>query len=105
MKTANDDFNAAYTGRSSEKETRELTEKMKQIRPQVDEVYRSVVEAINFLYNVNAIVTKDSATETALSAVIDSINGLILQLSQTVSLREAKASGKKKETEIKKTNS
>lgn len=99
LKTANDDFNAAYTGRSSEKETRELTDKMKQIRPQVDEAYRTLVQAINSLYNVNALITKDAATETTLSAVIDSVNALILQLSQTVSLRGAKASGKKKETE------
>lgn len=99
LKAANDDFNAAYTGRSSEKETRELTDKMKQIRPQVDEAYRSLAQAVNSLYNVNALITKDAATETTLSAVIDSVNALILQLSQTVSLRGAKANGKKKETE------
>jgi len=101
LKAANDDFNATYTGRSSEKEQRELTEKMKTIRPQVDEAYRSLAQAVNSLYTVNALITKDAATETALAEVIDKVNGLILQLSQTVSVREAKAeskNGKKKET-------
>lgn len=98
LKTANDDFNATYTSRSSEKETRELTEKMKTARPQVDEAYRAIVQAINSLYSVNALITKDAATETALATVIDSVNGIILQLSQTVSLREAKA----KTTNVKK---
>lgn len=99
LKTANEDFNATYTGRSSEKETRELTEKMKTNRPQVDEAYRSLVQAVNSLYNVNALITKDAATETTLATAIDSVNGLILQLSQTVEIRMAKAAS------VKKTNS
>lgn len=94
LKLANDDFNNAYTSRSSEKEQRELTEKMKQIRPQVDETFRSLAAAINSLYNVNAVITQDEATETALAEVIDTVNGLILQLSQTVETREAKAETK-----------
>jgi len=99
LKSANDEFDAAYTGRTSEKEQRELTEKMKQIRPQVDEAYRSLAQAVNSLYTVNALITKDAAAETALVDVIDKVNGLILQLSQTVSAREAKGkSEKKKET-------
>jgi len=58
-----------------------------------------VVEAINSLYNVNANITHDAAAETALAEVIDKVNGLILQLSQTISAREAKGkSEKKKET-------
>jgi len=102
LKSANDEFDAAYTGRTSEKEQRELTEKMKQIRPQVDEAYRAVAAAINSLYNVNANITHDAAAETALAEVIDKVNGLILQLSQTVSAREAKAkttNGKKNTAE------
>jgi len=91
LKTANDDFNAVYTGRSSEKEQRELTEKMKQIRPQVDEAYRAVAAAINSLYNVNANITHDAAAETALAEVIDKVNGLILQLDETVGIRQAKS--------------
>lgn len=101
LKQANDDFNAAYTSRSGEKETREQTEKMKEIRPQVDEAFRAIAQAINSLYNVNALITQDAATETTLATVIDGVNALILQLSQTVETREAKAEtekAKKKET-------
>lgn len=101
LKTANDDFNAAYTSRSTEKEQCELTEKMKEIRPQVDEAYRTVAEAVDSLYNVNALITKDETTETALAEVIDTVNGLILQLSQTISAREAKAESKSAKKGIK----
>jgi len=91
LKTANDEFDTVYTDRTSEKEQRELTEKMKQIRPQVDEAYRTVAAAINSLYNVNANITHDAAAETALAEVIDKVNGLILQLDETVGIRQAKS--------------
>jgi len=55
-----------------------------------------VAVAINSLYNVNANITHYAAAETALGEVIDKVNGLILQLSQTVSAREAKAKSEKK---------
>lgn len=96
LKTANDDFATAYTGRTDEKQEREATEKMKTIRPQVDEAYRTVAQAINSLYNVNALITKDEATETALATVIDKVNARILQLDETVGIRLAKAANKSK---------
>jgi len=98
LKTANDDFDAAYTNRTDEKQTREATEKMKSVRPQVDEAYRAVVEAINSLYNVNAVITHDAAAETALGDVIDKVNARILQLDETVGIRLAKAANKAKKT-------
>lgn len=96
LKTANDEFNAVYTGRSDEKLGRAQTDKMKTVRPLVDDAYRDVVKAINALYSVNALITKDADTETALAAVIDKLNALGLQLTETVSLRTARAAGKKK---------
>jgi len=95
LQQANDDFNAVYAGRSSEKQQREASDNMKTVRPKVDEAYRELVKAVNALYTVNAIVTKDETAEATLGAVIDSVNALVLQLSETISLRTARAASKK----------
>lgn len=104
LKTANDDFNEAYMSRSNEKEARETTEKMKDVRPQVDDAYRTLADAVNSLYNVNANIVKDAEAATALETVIDKVNAIVLQLTQTVEIRRAKAENKKEdETETEET--
>lgn len=96
LRQANDDFNTAYAGRSSEKLEREASDNMKTVRPKVDEAYRDLVKAINALYTVNALVAKDEAAEAALGGVIDSVNALVLQLDETISKRTAKSASKSK---------
>ena len=58
---------------------------MKTIRPRADVAYKEAASAINALYKVNALVTRDAAKETALGTVIDQANALIIQLQQTLS--------------------
>ena len=87
LKTANNEFNAIYMGRSGEKLVRASTENMKSIRPKVDTAYRSLASAINALYQVNSLVTRSESTEAELGGLIDGVNGLIVQLHQTLSLR------------------
>lgn len=89
LKAANDAFNAVYMGRSGEKLTRASNENMKSIRPKVDEAYRTMASAINALYQVNELVTKAPAVSQSLGQAIDSINALVLQLQQTLSMRGA----------------
>ena len=89
LKTANNEFNAIYMGRSGEKLVRASTENMKSIPPKVDTAYRSLASAINALYQVNSLITRSDATETELGGLIDGVNGLIVQLHQTLSIRVA----------------
>lgn len=89
LKTANNEFNAVYMGRSGEKLVRASTENMKSIRPKVDTAFRSLSSAINALYQVNSLITRSDATETELGGLIDGVNALIVQLHQTLSLRGA----------------
>ena len=89
LKTANNEFNAIYMGRSGEKLVRASTENMKSIRPKVDTAYRSLASAINALYQVNSLVTRSESTEAELGGLIDGVNGLIVQLHQTLSIRGA----------------
>lgn len=91
LKAANEEFKTVYGDRSDAKGARELNDKMKDIRPQVDTAYRALVNAINVLYQSNALVAQDETVEAALSAVIDKVNARILQLNETISLRTARA--------------
>lgn len=85
LDAANKEFNKIYTGRSAETLSRATSETMKTIRPRADVAYKEAASAINALYKVNALVTRDAAKETALGTVIDQANALIIQLQQTLS--------------------
>lgn len=89
LQTVNNEFNVVYMGRSGEKFVRASTENMKSIRPKVDAAYRSLVSAINALYQVNFLINNSETTEIELSGLIDGVNALIVQLHQTLSLRGA----------------
>lgn len=86
LDAANNDFNLIYTGRSTELLTRSTSETMKSIRPQVDAAFKSLASAINALYQVNELVTKDAAKGKEIGTVIDRVNALLIQLQSTLSL-------------------
>ena len=90
LETANLDFNETYKSRSAEKLQRSERVSMKTLRPQVDEAYVAVVNAINALYMANEIATKDEATREELGGIIDDVNALIIQLEETLGRRGAK---------------
>lgn len=85
LNEANEAFNTLYSSRSSELLSRNTSESMKAIRPQVDAAYRELASAINALYQVNALVAKSKETEQTIGTVIDSVNALIIQLQKTLS--------------------
>lgn len=64
LKKANDDFKAVYSRRATEKLTREVGDKLKELRPQVD-----------------------ASKAAEIGVVIDAVNAEILQFSQTLSRR------------------
>ena len=80
LKEANEAFNRLYLERSKEKEERSKSETMKTIRPKVDAAFKELATAINSLYNVNELITKDAEKEQELGAVIDEVNAILLQL-------------------------
>ena len=87
LKTANDDFVAVYSRRADEKRVRNVSDKLKEIRPQVDDAARKLFEAINALYLVSEMIENDQAKITAIGGVIDAVNAEILQFSETLSRR------------------
>lgn len=86
-KAANDAFNALYVERSKELRTRAESLTMKQLRPLTDAAFRDLAEAVNALYRINALVTKDAEKETALGNAIDLANGLLVQLDRVIRAR------------------
>lgn len=82
---ANKNFNTIYNARSGEALTRTVSDNMKSIRPKVDAAYKELASAVNALYQVNFLVTKNSDKETSLATVIDQVNAAILRLQETLS--------------------
>lgn len=92
-KAANEAFNTLYVARSAEMASRATTATMKELRPKTDAAFRELAEAINALYLVNAITTKDAEKEAALGGAIDAANGLLIQLDRVIRARLGKGSG------------
>lgn len=85
LEGANNDFNQIYAGRSSELLVRSTSETMKSIRPKVDTAYKALASAINALYQVNELVTKEAAKRAVIGVVIDQVNSIFVQLQNTLS--------------------
>lgn len=85
LDAANKEFNTLYSGRSISVLSRSTSETMKTIRPKVDDMAKQLFSAINSLYQVNTLITKNADTEKTLSDVIDHINSLLTQLQMTLS--------------------
>jgi hypothetical protein len=90
LQKANDNFNAAYTGRSGAKLTRVESDNMKSIRPKVDEAYQEITATIDALFRINEMIEKDAAKAEVLSKMIDDINAHIIQLKQTMAAHRTK---------------
>lgn len=94
LKTANNDFEETYTHRADEKQVRANLDSLKLIRPEVDEAFRLLSEAINALYLVAEMIEHNSSKASAIGAIIDAANAQILQFSETLSRRGAGAKAK-----------
>ncbi|WP_293713091.1 DUF6261 family protein [uncultured Parabacteroides sp.] len=89
LKQANNEFNELYVNRSDVKLGRVSNDSLKTIRTQVDDAYRATIKAVNALWLVNETITHDTAQATKLAGLIDNINALIVQFSETLSRRKA----------------
>lgn len=97
LKSANDLFREVYDYRVDEKVGRKSIESMRLIRPQVDDAYRAVVQAINALWVANEMAdAPDTNRRATLQMLINAIAGQIIQLEQNVANMGKKA-GEEKE--------
>lgn len=87
LKTANDMFSTIYSRRADEKRVRTVSESLQKVRRKVDAALVELINAINAIYTVNAIVEKNEEKEEEIGAVIDAVNAEILQFAETLSRR------------------
>ncbi len=74
LKEANESFLDLYKERSMKKEERNMKDKLKQLRPQVDQAFFEMVKFINAIYLVSYKITKEDQVTDELSEIIDKIN-------------------------------
>jgi hypothetical protein len=75
LKEANTKFAALYHERSDKKRQRSREDKMKQLRPLVDQAFLEIIKFINAIYLVSHEITKEEQVIDELGQIIDEING------------------------------
>ena len=85
LESYNTAFHEIYSKRSVTERERTTTASMKELRAASDAAWDELAEAINALYTVNELVTKDEEKAAALLKVIDDANTYLLRFRKTVS--------------------
>lgn len=81
------DFEKAYAARAGERLERVSMDDMKAVRPVVEQDFANLASLITALYLVAAHVDKDAERTTALEAVVDRLNALILEYHKKLARR------------------
>jgi hypothetical protein len=90
LKTANESFRALYHERSQKRHQRNMKDKLKQLRPQVDQAFFEVVKFINAVYLVSHEITKEKQVIEELGAIIDTINTYTTEMLDAIARRRTK---------------
>ena len=90
LKVANENFRAIYNERSAKRRQRNMKDKLKQLRPQVDQAFFEVVKFINAGYLVSHEITKEKQVIDELGDIIDKMNGYTTEMLDAIVQRRAK---------------
>jgi len=93
LKEANESFHSLYNERSAKRHQRSMKDKLKQLRPQVDQAFFEVVKFVNAVYLVSHEITKEKQIIDELGMVIDRINDYSTDMLGTIAKRRAKKDG------------
>ena len=67
-----------------------MKDKLKQLRPQVDQAFFEVGKFVNAVYLVSHEITKEKQVIGELEGIIDSINGYTTEMLDTITKRRSK---------------
>ena len=95
MDAFNKEFNDIYFKRSTENRDRAYATPTKTLRQNSDAAFDELAKAINAMYVVNELVTKDESKREALKQIIDDVNALIVRFQMNMN---GSASTDKEET-------
>jgi hypothetical protein len=90
LKTANESFRMLYVERSQKRHQRNMKDKLKQLRPQVDQAFFEVLKFVNAVYLVSHEITKEKQVIEELEAIIDTINGYTEQMMDAIAQRRSR---------------
>jgi hypothetical protein len=90
LKSANDHCRELYNERSVKRQERGLKDKLKELRPQVDQAFFELIKFINAVYLVSLEVTKEQAVVEELEQVIDAVNDFTTQMLDGIAERRAR---------------
>jgi hypothetical protein len=90
LKAANESFRTLFNERSAKRHQRNMKDKLKQLRPQVDQAFFEVVKFVNAVYLVSHEITKEKQVIGELEGIIDSINGYTTEMLDTITKRRSK---------------
>jgi hypothetical protein len=90
LKVANESFRSLYNERSMKRHQRNMKDKLKQLRPQVDQAFFEVVKFINAVYLVSCEITKEKQVIDELGGIIDKINEFTAEMLESIARRRAK---------------
>jgi glutamate synthase domain-containing protein 2 len=93
LKAANESFRTLYNERSKKRHQRNMKEKLKQLRPQVDQAFFEVVKFINAVYLVSCEITKEKQVMEELEDIIDKINAFTMEMLDSIAKRRMKKDG------------
>ena len=84
LEAANEAFREVYYKRATVDRQRVFSVGMKELRGRADDAFDALAKAINALYLVNEMTTKDEGKRTALAALIDDVNTYVVRLRKTM---------------------
>jgi hypothetical protein len=90
LKTANESFRSLFHERSLKRHQRSMKDKLKQLRPQVDQAYFEVMKFINAVYLVSHEITKEQQVINELGDIIDKVNDYTTQMLDAITARRNK---------------
>jgi hypothetical protein len=90
LKVANENFRVLYNERSVKRHQRNMKDKLKQLRPQVDQAFFEVVKFINAVYLVSHEITKEKQVIDELGDIIDKVNGYTTEMLDIIARRRSR---------------
>lgn len=96
LREANDKCYQLYNERLSKKEKRSKEDKMRSLRPKVDDAFSELIKFINAIYLVSYQITKEESVINEMGTLIDKINEITRQMQQSIVQRRAEVEKIKK---------
>jgi hypothetical protein len=90
LKEANESFRTLFNERSAKRHQRSMKDKLKQLRPQVDQAFFEVVKFVNAVYLVSHEITKEKQVIDELGGIIDRINDHTTEMLENITKRRSK---------------